>query len=207
MFITFEGIEGCGKTTLMTGVADALRAMDIPLVMTREPGGTEVGDRIRAVFLETKSRIEPFAEALLINASRTHLVAQVIEPALEEGMTVLCDRFTDSTLAYQGYGRGLQLEMLQPLADAATLGLHPDLTLLIDVPVAVSRARVSQRVKATSADADRMDGQDDEFFERVRAGYLELAKSDPDRIHVLDGTVAASELLLVALQELMAVVE
>lgn len=207
MFISFEGIEGCGKSTLMNGLADALRAMDVPLVTTREPGGTEVGDRIRAIFLESTGRIEPFAEALLINASRTHLVAHVIEPALEEGMTVLCDRFIDSTLAYQGYGRGLALEMLEPLCDAATLGLRPDLTFLIDIPVAVSRQRVSSRSTAGAHHPDRMEREDDEFHERVRQGYLELAQSDSERIRVLDGTVAASELLLVALQELMEVAE
>lgn len=203
MFISFEGIEGCGKSTLLSGVADALRAMDVPLVTTREPGGTEIGDRIRAIFLEQGTRIEPFAEALLINASRTHLVLQVIEPALEEGMTVLCDRFSDSTLAYQGYGRGLSLEMLEPLCDAATLGLRPDLTFVIDIPVGVSRERLSQRNTCT----DRMEREDDDFHERVRQGYLEIAKLYPERIRVLDGTVCASELLLVALQDLSAVAQ
>ena len=203
MFISFEGIEGCGKSTLMSGVADALRAMDVPLVTTREPGGTEIGDRIRTIFLEQTTRIEPFAEALLINASRTHLVSQVIEPALEEGMTVLCDRFTDSTLAYQGFGRGLALEMLEPLCDAATLGLRPDLTLLIDIPVALSRERVMQR----SAHHDRMELEGDEFHERVRNGYLEIAGMYPERIRVLDGSLNASDLLLTALQELSAVAE
>ncbi|MDQ6929563.1 MAG: dTMP kinase [Candidatus Eremiobacteraeota bacterium] len=198
MFISFEGIEGCGKSTLLQGVADALRAMDVPLVTTREPGGTEVGDRIRALFLETTARIEPFAEALLINASRTHLVSQVIEPALEEGMTVLCDRFSDSTLAYQGYGRGLGLEMLEPLCDAATLGLRPDLTFVIDIPVALSRERVAER----AGDRDRMENEDDAFHERVRTGYLEIAAANPDRIRVLDGVHAPSAILLEALQAL-----
>jgi dTMP kinase len=201
MFITFEGIEGCGKSTLMQGVADALRAMDVPLVTTREPGGTDVGDRIRSIFLQA-GRIEPFAEALLINASRTHLVSQVIEPALEEGMTVLCDRFTDSTLAYQGYGRGLQLEMLGPLCEAATLGLHPDITLLIDIPVELSLERVRSRTDNGGSAADRMDKQDPDFYQRVREGYLELAQEEPGRIQVLNGTVTASELLLEALQRL-----
>ena len=200
MFITFEGIEGCGKSTLLSGIADALRAMDVPLIATREPGGTGVGDRIREIFLEG-NRIEPFAEALLINASRTQLVAGVIEPALDEGMTVLCDRFTDSTLAYQGFGRGLQLEMLRPLCDAATLGLHPDITLLIDIPVELSLLRVESRAQG-GASADRMDKQDADFYQRVRDGYLELAREDPERIRVLDGTQSASELLLDALQHL-----
>lgn len=200
MFITFEGIEGCGKSTLLQGVADALRAMDVPLIATREPGGTDLGDRIREIFLKA-GRIEPFAEALLINASRTHLVSGVIEPALDEGMTVLCDRFTDSTLAYQGYGRGLQLAMLRPLCDAATLGLHPDITLLIDIPVELSRQRVESRAAAGTS-ADRMDTQDMQFYQRVRDGYLELAREEPERIRVLDGSVSASELLLEALAHL-----
>ncbi|MDP9018507.1 MAG: dTMP kinase [Candidatus Eremiobacteraeota bacterium] len=207
MFISFEGIEGCGKSTLMNGLADALRAMDVPVVTTREPGGTDVGDRIRAIFLDFPGRIEPFAEALLINASRTHLVSHVIEPALEEGMTVLCDRFTDSTLAYQGYGRGLALEMLEPLCDAATLGLHPDLTFIIDIPVELSRRRVAERTGTVAKNADRMESEDDAFYERVRQGYLEIANVDPDRIRLLDGTVAASALLLDALQQLMEVAE
>ena len=200
MFITFEGIEGCGKSTLLQGVADALRAMDVPLIATREPGGTAVGDRIREIFLEG-GRIEPFAEALLINASRTQLVSGVVEPALDEGMTVLCDRFTDSTLAYQGFGRGLQLAMLRPLCEAATLGLHPDITLLIDIPVELSLQRVRSRVRAGTS-ADRMDKQDADFYQRVRDGYLELARDEPERIRVLDGTASASELLLGALQHL-----
>ena len=207
MFITFEGIEGCGKSTLLNGVADALRAMEVPLVTTREPGGTDIGNRIRDIFLHAPGRIEPFAEALLINASRTHLVSQVIEPALEEGMTVLCDRFTDSTLAYQGYGRGLQLEMLGPLCDAATLGLHPDVTILIDIPVELSRQRVSGRTASEAKHEDRMDKQSTDFYERVRNGYLELAKAEPQRIRVLDGSVSESELLLAALQELTAIHE
>ncbi|GAC1357756.1 MAG: dTMP kinase [Vulcanimicrobiaceae bacterium] len=207
MFITFEGIEGCGKSTLMNGLADALRAMDVPVVTTREPGGTDVGDRIRAIFLDFPGRVEPFAEALLINASRTHLVSHVVEPALEEGMTVLCDRFTDSTLAYQGYGRGLALEMLEPLCDAATLGLRPDLTFIIDIPVELSRQRVAQRSSAVAKEADRMESEDDAFYERVRQGYLEIANVDPDRVRLLDGTVVASELLLEALQQLMEVAE
>lgn len=201
MFITFEGIEGCGKSTLLRGIAEALRAMDVPLVTTREPGGTDVGDRIRDIFLHKPGRIEPFAEALLINASRTHLTRQVIEPALDEGMTVLCDRFTDSTLAYQGFGRGLSLEMLRPLNDAATLGLHPDITLLIDIPVELSRERVNSRAK-NGDEADRMDQQDPDFYQRVRDGYLELATEEPDRFRVLDGSKDAAELLLEALQEL-----
>ena len=203
MFISFEGIEGSGKSTLLSGVADALRAMEVPLVLTREPGGTEIGDRIRAIFLEMPTRIEPFAEALLLNASRTHLVSQVIEPALQEGMTVLCDRFTVSTLAYQGFGRGLGLEMLEPLCDAATLGLRPDLTLLIDIPVALSRERLRER----SGGGDRIEREADDFHERVRAGYLEIAAANPDRIRLLDGNVAPSELLLEALQALSEVAE
>jgi dTMP kinase len=182
MFISFEGIEGSGKTTLLHGVAARLRAEGHTVVETREPGGTPVGDRIRQLFLEPGLSIGPLTETLLINASRAQLVTDVICPALDAGAVVLCDRYVDSTLAYQGYARRLDMAMVRSLCDAATGGLYPDLTLLVDVSVDSSRSRVASR----NGDPDRMDAQDLAFHERTRQGFLELARND-SRIVVLDG--------------------
>ena len=205
MFITFEGIEGSGKTTLMHGIAQSIRAAGRDVVETREPGGTQTGDRIRAIFLEPDLQIAPLAEALLLNASRVHLITEVIEPALSAGQVVLCDRFIDSTLAYQGYGRGLDIEMLRQMCDAATGGRNPDLTLFVDIPVALSRARVALRQRENGGTRDRLDLQDDAFHERVRAGFLSLAKENLKRIHVLDGGTPVDKLLAQALEEVRVV--
>ena len=202
MFVTFEGIEASGKTTLLRGVAQSLRANGRDVVETREPGGTALGDRVRAIFLDRTLTIAPLAEALLLNASRQHLVDEVIEPALCAGRTVLCDRFVDSTLAYQGYGRGLDLDMLRQLSEAATGGRQADVTLFVDIPVALSRERVALRERYDGHPQDRLDLEDDAFHERVRAGYLELAKVNPQRIQALDGTLPERVLLAKALETL-----
>ncbi len=183
MFITFEGIEGSGKTTLLRAVAARLRGEGRTVVETREPGGTETGDRIRKLFLAPIAAIEPLTEVFLINASRAQLLAEVVEPALDSGAVVLCDRYVDSTLAYQGFARGLDLRIVRAICDAAIGGRMPDLTLLADVSLATSRARVASRNGA----ADRIDAQDLTFHDRVRRGFLELASSERDRIVVLDG--------------------
>ena len=202
MFVTFEGIEGSGKTTLLRGVAQSLHATGRDMVETREPGGTLLGDRIRAIFLDRALTIAPFAEALLLNASRQHLMDEVIEPALRAGHTVLCDRFVDSTLAYQGYGRGLDLDMLRQLCEAATGGRRADVTFFVDIPIALSRERVARRERDDGHPQDRLDREDDAFHERVRAGYLALAKANPQRIHVLEGSLPQSALLAKALDAL-----
>ncbi|HVA32933.1 MAG TPA: dTMP kinase [Candidatus Baltobacteraceae bacterium] len=189
MFVTIEGIEGSGKSTLLAGLAGALRSEGCEPLMTREPGGTPVGDAIRGIFLDRSIAISPLTEALLVNAARAEHVAGTIRPALAAGTVVLCDRFVDSTLAYQGYGRGLDLELLRRLCSIATGGLEPDLTLLIDVSVGVSRDRTRARVHA-----DRVESEDDAFHQRVRAGFLELARTSP-RHHVLDGALAEAALL------------
>jgi dTMP kinase len=190
MFVTVEGIEGCGKSTLIAGLSERLRASGKETIVTAEPGGTQAGDAIRRIFLEPGMTIAPLTEALLINASRAQHVIERIAPALGEGLLVLCDRFTDSTLAYQGYGRGLDLGFLRRLCDAAAGGLTPDVTILLDVPVAVSRLRVSSRAVAK----DRMEALDDAFHARVRDGFLELAASEL-RFIVLDGTRPPQELI------------
>lgn len=173
------------------------------MVATREPGGTPLGDRLRAVFVEPGLAVSPMAEAFVVSASRAQHVAEVIEPALARGAWVVCDRFAAATLAYQGYGRGVSLDVLRAMNDAATGGRYPDLTFLVDVPVAVSRERVRSRARASGGDIDRLEREDDSFHERVRAGYLELAKAD--RTYVgLDGTSDPAALAAIAIEAINA---
>lgn len=174
MFITLEGIEGSGKSTLLEALARRLRDAGHDLLTTREPGGTPVGDAIREVVLHKRDLdVSPLTEALLMNASRAALVERVIGPALAEGRLVLCDRYDDSSMAYQGYGRGLDLGMLRTMCDAATGGLKPDLTLLLDISPEASRDRVSAR-----GAANRLDGETNEFYNRARKGFLALATAE-----------------------------
>ncbi|GAC1423307.1 MAG: dTMP kinase [Candidatus Velthaea sp.] len=184
MLITFEGIEGSGKSTLIAALAEMLRVAGTDVLVTREPGGSGLGDALRDIFLDPAYRIEPIAEAFLINAGRAQHVAERIAPALRAGTLVLCDRFFDATVAYQGYGRGLDIEMLLRLSLAATNSIAPDLTFLLDIPVELSSERVRSR-----GDADRLEVEGYAFHARVRAGYLELANRFP-RFVVLDGTQA-----------------
>jgi dTMP kinase len=193
MFVAVEGIEGSGKSTLVADLAERLRSSGRDVFVTREPGGTAVGDAVRAIFLDSAISIEPLTEALLMNAARVEHVSRAIRPALAAGRLVLTDRFVDSTLAYQGYGRGLDPAIVQDLCARATGGLLPDVTLLIDVPVGVSRQRTRSRGRA----ADRLENEDDAFHERVRAGYLELARG-PNHL-VLDGMLERAELVARAL--------
>jgi dTMP kinase len=198
VFITVEGIEGCGKSTLVAGLSERLRPTGAEIIVTREPGGTPAGDAIRNVFLEPGLTIAPLTEALLINASRAQHVVELIEPALHRGALVLCDRFIDSTLAYQGYGRGIDLDFLQKLCRAAAGNRIPDLTFVLDLPVALSRERVATR---DGASRDRMEQQDIAFYERVRRGFLSLAALEP-RYRVLDATKPAEELIAQAQREI-----
>jgi dTMP kinase len=193
VFITFEGIEAAGKSTLIAALVDDLRARGVDVLVTREPGGTSLGDLIRGVFLEPASVIDPLAEAMLMNASRAQLVADVIGPALRAGRTVLCDRFFDATIAYQGYGRGLDVEMLLELSLIATRRIAPDLTFLLDLPPAVS----AQRLVVRGA-SDRMEREDEAFHTRVRDGYREIARRFPGRVVLLDGTRDPDEVAAVA---------
>lgn len=180
-FITFEGIEGCGKTTQLHRLA---RRLGPRAVVTREPGGTVIGRAIRDVLLDPANRaLSPAAELLLYFADRAQNVAEVIRPALEKGLTVLCDRHVESSLAYQGYGRGLPLEDIRRLATLATGGLRPDLIVLVDVPVAVGLERVGRR-----GAHDRLESERTSFHERVRAGFEALCAEEPQRWLRLDGT-------------------
>ena len=187
-FITLEGIEGCGKTTQSRALANWLRAQGYTVLETREPGGTPLAEEIRSLLLNNPSpqqrtqRITPECEAALVLAARSHHVAHKIRPALAQGHVVICDRFSDSTLAYQGYGRGLHLEDLEIYNDFVTGGLTPDLTLLFDLPVRQGLARRQQ-----SRHQNRLDRESLSFHERVRRGFLALASKYPKRLKVLDG--------------------
>jgi dTMP kinase len=198
VFITVEGIEGCGKSTLVTGLASRLRATGREIIVTREPGGTPAGDAIRRVFLEPGLPIAPLTEALLINASRAQHVVDLIEPALARGAVVLCDRFVDSTIAYQGYGRGIDVPFLTLLCETAAGGRIADLTFILDVPVAVSRERVERR---DGGAVDRMEREEPAFYERVRRGFLQLAQQS-SRYRVMDATKPSEQLLAQAYAQL-----
>jgi dTMP kinase len=198
MFVVVEGIEGSGKSTLLAGLAEWLRAEGHEPLITFEPGGTPVGSAIRELFLNRSIAIGPLTEAFLVNAARAQHVAGEIRPALEARRIVVCDRFTDSTLAYQGYGRGVDLDELRTLCELATGGLAPDLVFVVDVPIEVAFARMRTRAEAP----DRIEAEDAGFHERVRHGFLELARSPRHR--VLDGTLAPQPLLEQALRELRA---
>ena len=187
VLITFEGIEGSGKTTQCHRLAKLLREDGHRVVETREPGGTPLAERIREILLDSSGRPSAEAmtsecEAFLVLACRSQHRVSVIEPALSEGAVVLCDRFSDSTLAYQGYGRGLEVRALRALNRVATQGLVPDLTLLFDVPVPTGLAR-----RRREPDLNRLDRETTRFHERVRRGFLKLAAANPRRIKVLDG--------------------
>lgn len=201
MFISFEGIEGSGKSTVMATLERALRAEGHEVVVTREPGGTPAGDAAREILLHKRDMaISPLTELMLMNASRAQLVADVVRPALARGAVVLCDRYMHSSVAYQGYGRGIPLDLVRAVCEAATGGLMPDLTLLIDVTYETSRARISER----SRSHDRMEREEEAFHRRIREGYLEMAKHD-ERFVCIDGERAPEEVADAALAALSAV--
>ncbi len=191
LFITLEGTDGCGKSTQAEMLAARLREQGVDVVELREPGGTLVGERLRAVLADPDHEgIEPWTEVFLFEASRAELVAKHVRPALEAGRVVVCDRFADSTLAYQGYGRGIGLDVLRTMNDAATGGLEPDVTLVIDVSPEVAGGRVGARAAEGPADrpADRLDAEEEGFRTRVREGFLSIARDEPDRVLVVDGS-------------------
>lgn len=182
-FITFEGPEGCGKTTQSRMFADYLEDSGVDLLYTREPGGTPIGEQIRSVLMALgNTEMDPRAEALLFSAARAQLVHQVIMPHLERGGVVVSDRYYDSTLAYQGYGLQQDLEALRQVTRFATSQLVPDLTILVDVPIEIGLER-----KQKGTEWNRLDAYALEIHKRVRQGYLELAKAEPERWVVIDG--------------------
>jgi dTMP kinase len=178
LFITLEGPEGSGKSTHAPRLAEYLRSLGRDVLLTREPGGTSIGDQIRSVLNDhANAAIRPSAETLLFCASRAQLVSQMIRPHLEHGGTVVCDRFSDSTLAYQGFGRGLDRSVLQSICDFASGRLLPDLTLLLDLPVEIGLARRRQG----AGDWNRLDALEVDFHRRVRQGYLDISRLEPSR--------------------------
>ncbi|MFP3870197.1 MAG: dTMP kinase [Syntrophobacteria bacterium] len=192
MFISFEGIEGCGKSTQVERLAKLLSRRHIPHVVTREPGGTRLGQLIRRMLLDpVHVEMQPLTELFLYAADRAQHTAQVIGPALEARQWIICDRFADATTAYQGYGRGQDLTVVQQLNQWATQGLWPHLTLLLDCPVEIGLDRAWQRTAATAVDVreDRFERQALAFHEKVREGYLELAGQNPERFRVLNATL------------------
>ncbi len=186
MFITFEGIEGSGKTTQLRRLAESWRAAGRRVVTTKEPGGTPVADRIRSILLDSAHAIDPVAEMFLFAASRRQHVMELIRPAIDRGDDVLCDRFTDATLAYQGFGRLLPLDQLHTLNDWATGGLRPDLTFVFDLPEETGLARARSRNADSVKDEGRFEAEDLRFHRRVREGYLALAVAEPARFAVID---------------------
>lgn len=182
MFITFEGPEGSGKTRQAAALADFLRQQGYDVLLTREPGGTQIGDQIRAILSDLKNvAMRPRTETLLFQASRAQLVDEIIRPRLETGGLVLSDRYADSTLAYQGYGHCFDLDELRALIRFATGGLSPDLTLLLDIDVEIGLRR-----KVSGGEWNRLDAYDLEFHRRVRSGFLELARQEPHRWVLID---------------------
>jgi dTMP kinase len=189
LFITFEGPEGSGKTTQMELLRDYLDGKGYPVLATREPGGTSIGDQIRAILLDPQNtEMLPASEALLFSAARAQIVHQVIRPHLQQGGIVLCDRYADSTLAYQGYGHGLDLDMLHTITALATEGLKPDLTVYLDIDVEEGLQRKRAAHEAERAEWNRLDQQEMDFHRRVRDGYLRMAAEEPDRWLVIDAT-------------------
>jgi dTMP kinase len=196
-FITFEGLDGSGKSTHLQRVAEWCRRRAQPVLVTHEPGGTPLGEEIRRVFLDVEWReVDGIVEALLVFASRRQHLHEVIDPALARGEHVLCDRFTDSTFAYQGFGRGVPLTALEAADRLATGGRVPDRSLMLDLPAAEAQRRgQSPKRRGQEGGVDRLDSEALEFYEKVRKGYLELARRDPDRFRVIDasGDAAATE--------------
>jgi dTMP kinase len=188
-FITFEGPEGSGKTSQVASLAEFLKDQGLPVLVTREPGGTEIGDQIRAVLSNLDNvAMNPRAETLLFLAARAQLVEEVIRTHLKKGWVVLCDRYADSTLAYQGYGHGNDIAQLRAMIEFATGGLTPDITLLLDIDVEEGLRR-----RAQGGEWNRLDAYDLAFHQRVRAGYLKLAAEDPGRWVRIDAGKPAEE--------------
>ena len=193
-FITFEGGEGCGKSTQVRLLAERLASAGIEAVLTREPGGTRLAELIRSLLKdETEDPPCDRSELLLFLAARAQLVRNVIRPSLLSGKWVVSDRFSDSTFAYQGYGRGLPLDVLSVANDFACDGLRPDMTLLLDAPPDVAARRMRSREASTGTSADRIESAGSEFHARLRAGFRELASKEPDRIVTIDASASPEE--------------
>jgi dTMP kinase len=199
LFISFEGIEGCGKTTQAKLLARWLKAQGRQVLITREPGGPPIAEKIRKVLLDSKNHhMFPLTELLLLQASRAQHLAQVIIPALKAGKVVICDRFADSSTAYQGYGREMDLNMVGQLNQIAVDGFWPKLTLVFDLPVEQGFARAAGRKRAF----DRMENQEKAFHQKVRRGFQKIARQDPRRVKMLDGS-QPPDVIQAAVRQLM----
>ena len=194
-FITFEGIDGSGKSTQLRLLANSLRAQGCEVLTTREPGGTPVGLKLRAALLDAQEEVDPLTELLVFAADRAQHVRRVLRPAIAAGQVVISDRYADATVAYQGAGRGFSPELISRIIALATEGLRPDLTLLFDLEVGESGVRTRRRSESRyrTETADRLDAENAEFHARVRDAYLRLAASEPDRIRIVDSSGSAED--------------
>jgi dTMP kinase len=206
LFITLEGVEGSGKTTQAAALADALRKDGRAVTVTHEPGGTRAGEAIRKIFLDPEVSLDVASELLLVLADRAQHVREKLRPIVEAGEIVISDRYSDSTAAYQGYGRGFDLVLLGQLNRLATAGLVPDLTIVLDCAADTGLARTRERVKGQAHRFDRFESERMEFHRRVREGFLAIAKAEPDRVRVIDSehplAVVSGE-ILTAVRELI----
>ena len=187
LFITFEGADGCGKTTQLKLLAEYLTNKGLEVVITREPGAKGLGEKVREILLNYDGEVSDRCESFLFLADRAQHIDMIINPAIAQGKIILCDRHTDSSVAYQGYGRGLSIERINMLNDLAVNGRYPDMTLVFDIDVETSMKRVGD-------EKDRMESAGMEFFNRVRNGYLEIAKQEPNRVKVLDARKSIDEI-------------
>lgn len=189
LFITLEGSEGCGKSTQARALWQRLVRRGVPALLTHEPGGTALGNRLRYVLKRRlQDKISPLSELFLFAACRAQIVDEVIRPGLEQGKVVICDRFSDSTMAYQGYGRGLNLETIEEINGLATGDVKPHLTILLDIPANTGLSR------KTSPSKDRFEAEEIAFHRKVRDGYLEMAAAEPERWLIVDGTLSRAEI-------------
>lgn len=195
-FVTLEGVDGAGKSSHVAWIAGRLEAPGRSVQVTREPGGTPLAERLRELVL--REPMDPIAETMLLFAARADHVRREIEPALRQGTWVLCDRFTDATFAYQGGGKGVAAELIAHLAQVSHAGLMPDRTLVFDCPYEVSQARLSRAARVP----DRFEREDRAFFERVRQAYLALARTDPERMRVIDASGTPDEIKVLLQQEI-----
>ena len=200
-FITFEGVEGCGKSTQIRRLADRLSGLGHRVTLTREPGGCDIADKIRSILLDAaNARMVPLAELLLYAAARAQHISEVIRPALDRGEIVLCDRFIDATVAYQGNGRQLDMELINRLNSLVASSCRPDMTVLLDCPVETGLGRAMARIEALGSSAgsvareERFERESLEFHQRVRSGYLSLAAAEPDRFCTVDATGSVEEI-------------
>lgn len=200
-FITFEGIEGSGKTTQTRRAEEYLKTLGYPVLRTYEPGATRTGEYIRHILLEKDSNpipLHPIVELLLFSADRTQHLQEVILPALEQGITVICDRYIDSTTAYQGGGRDINFELIHQIHKIATLGIYPTRTYLLDLPVEVGLQRIKKRGNAL----DRLEAEDIKFHQKIRDCFLQIAQQNPQRMRIIDATQSEEEIALIIQDDL-----